>query len=93
MHLRCTYGVPGNLFVFDVRGLTLMQGYANYKVGTLNPNPNQVGTLAATLRELTLIRTRTRTRTLTPTPTPIPTPTLTPALPLTPTLTLALTLT
>ena len=25
--------MPGNLFIFDLRGLSLLQGYANYKVG------------------------------------------------------------
>ena len=31
--LYLLYGVPGNLFIFDLRGLSLLQGYANYKVG------------------------------------------------------------
>ena len=31
--LYLLYGIPGNLFIFDLRGLSLLQGYANYKVG------------------------------------------------------------
>ena len=50
--LRPLYGIPGNLFIFDLRGLSLLQAYANYKVGK---------------RTLTLTLTLTLALTLTPT--------------------------